>query len=147
MFLTMKLRPVREKTTISLILIEDDQSEIEHALQQLKMEGFLNDTQFAEWYCLQRQDYNPRSQRVLYMEMIMKGVSPEIVKQTIRDFHNEEECCKNIAMRKVGVMSSEKLTTYLLGKVLYAIMRYNVILLVGIPNRYNQASVENISRI
>ena len=117
MFLIMRQHPVREKTTISFILVEDDQSEIELALQQLKLEGFLDDKQFAEWYCLQRQDYNPRSQRVLYMEMIMKGVSPEIVKQTIQDFHNERECCKNVAMRKVGVMSNEKLTTYLLGKV------------------------------
>ena len=90
------------------------------------MEGFLNDRQFAEWYCLQRQDYNPRSQRILYMELITKGVAPDIVKQTIHDFHNEEECCRNVAMRKVGVMSSERVTTYLLGKVQYILSFYMI---------------------
>lgn len=99
--------------------VEDDQTEIDNAIQQLKNEGFLNDRSFAEWYCLQRQDYNPRSQRVLYMEMVMKGVHPDIVKETIHDYHNEEECCQTIAMRKVGTMSHEKMITYLLGKVLF----------------------------
>ena len=78
----------------------------------------MNDKQFAEWYCLQRQDYNPRSQRVLYLELITKGVSPSIAKEIVHDYHCEEECCKSVALRKVGCMSHNKLVTYLLGKVI-----------------------------
>ena len=77
----------------------------------------MDDKQFAEWYCLQRQDYSPRSQRVLYLELITKGVNPSIAKEIIHNFHSEEECCKSVALKKVGYMSHEKLITYLLGKV------------------------------
>ncbi len=98
--------------------IDDDKEEIESAITKLKEEGYLNDKQFAEWYCLQRQDYNPRSQRVLYLELITKGVSPSIAKEIIHDYHCEEECCKSVALRKVGCMSHNKLVTYLLGKVI-----------------------------
>lgn len=55
-------------------IVDDDKNEIEEAIAKLKDEGFLNDKAFAEWYCLQRQDYNPRSGRMLYMELLTKVI-------------------------------------------------------------------------
>ena len=77
----------------------------------------MNDRDFADWYCMQRESYNPRSQRVLYLELVTKGVAPAVVKSSIQDYHSEEDCCRTLALRKVGALSHEKLVSYLLGKV------------------------------
>ncbi|KAK8804420.1 hypothetical protein WA538_004427 [Blastocystis sp. DL] len=95
---------------------QDDEAEIDAAIQRLKEEGFVNDRDFADWYCMQRESYNPRSQRVLYLELVTKGVDPAVVKSSIQDYHSEEDCCRTLALRKVGALSHEKLVSYLLGK-------------------------------
>ena len=77
----------------------------------------MNDRDFADWYCMQRESYNPRSQRVLYLELVTKGVDPAVVKSSIQDYHSEEDCCRTLALRKVDALSHEKLVSYLLGKV------------------------------
>lgn len=58
---------------ISMVLsVEDDTSEIDKAMDRVKREGLLNDRSFAEWYCLQRETYSPRSAQLLFMELSMK---------------------------------------------------------------------------
>ena len=52
--------------------VEDEASEIDEALDRVKREGLLNDRSFAEWYCLQRETYSPRSAQLLFMELSMK---------------------------------------------------------------------------
>ena len=97
--------------------LEDDEVEINAAIQRLKEEGFVNDRDFADWYCMQRESFNPRSQRILYLELVSKGVDPVVVKSSIQDYHSEEDSCRTLALRKVGALSHEKLISYLMGKV------------------------------
>ncbi|KAM7456883.1 hypothetical protein BLSTO_02359 [Blastocystis sp. subtype 1] len=52
---------------------KDEASEIDEALDRVKREGLLNDRSFAEWYCLQRETYSPRSAQLLFMELSMKA--------------------------------------------------------------------------
>ena len=53
--------------------VEDEASEIDEALDRVKREGLLDDRSFAEWYCLQRETYSPRSAQLLFMELSMKA--------------------------------------------------------------------------
>lgn len=70
---------------------------------------------------MQRQDYNPRSERMLSLELQLKGVDQSIIRDTLSEHHNEDACCASIARRKMSSMSCEKLTSYLLGKVAFRI--------------------------
>ena len=82
----------------SVNAIEDNEREIEEAISRLKQEGLVNDKLFAEWYCTQRQEFNQRSQKLLTLELQMKGVDRSIM------------------------MEREKLISYLLRKAWYLVI-------------------------
>ena len=105
----------------SFMSLEDNENEIEEAISRLKQEGFINDKSFAEWYCTQRQEFNQRSRKLLMMELQMKGVDRPIIQEAVRKFHDEDASCLILAQRKLSVMEREKLISYLLRKVCYAV--------------------------
>ena len=102
---------------VSVNAIEDNEKEIDEAITRLKQEGLVNDKLFAEWYCTQRQEFNQRSQKLLTLELQMKGVDRSIIQEAIKMYHDEDACCLLVAQRKMSVMEREKLISYLLRKV------------------------------
>lgn len=106
----------------SVNAIEDNEREIEEAISRLKQEGLVNDKLFAEWYCTQRQEFNQRSQKLLTLELQMKGVDRSIIQEAIKMYHDEDACCLLVAQRKMNVMEREKLISYLLRKAWYLVI-------------------------
>ncbi|KKS23269.1 MAG: regulatory protein RecX, regulatory protein [Microgenomates group bacterium GW2011_GWC1_41_8] len=95
--------------------LEDLQNNIDHVVEQLKKERYIDEKSFAEWYVSQRQDFRPRSKRRLTVELTQKGISDEIIEIALEGY-NEELVLKKLIEKKKEGYSTEELINYLLGQ-------------------------------
>jgi len=93
--------------------LEDLQNNIDHVVEQLKKERYIDEKSFAEWYVSQRQDFRPRSKRRLTVELTQKGISDEIIEIALEGY-NEELVLKKLIEKKKEGYSTEELINYLL---------------------------------
>lgn len=73
-------------------------------LEKLKKLNFLNDAEFAKWFCAQRQNFSPRGQRLITMELVKKGVDREIIDNVFsknEDAPSEEELAQKSLEKKL----------------------------------------------
>lgn len=92
--------------------IEDKKLYLAETLKYLKKLKVLNDADFARWFMEQRAQFRPRSKRGLYFELKQKGLSQEIIQQTLADY-DEEAACQKLAQKKSS-LSPKALASYLL---------------------------------
>lgn len=85
---------------------------IEHVLETVGQQGYVNDMSFAMWYTQQRLEFRPRSKRRLTVELSRKGIDREIINETL-EHYDEPLACRRLAYKKRGY-PKEKLTDYLL---------------------------------
>ena len=64
------------------------------------------------------------------------------MKEVLRDYHFEDNSCRECAMKKMAVLSREKLVQYLLRKVVASGEHHPV----GLPNGYGHSRFEGPSR-
>lgn len=57
---------------------------IEQVITRLTKQKFLNDLDFAKWWVEQRLRFNPKSMRVITLELRQKGISPDIIEQVTK---------------------------------------------------------------
>ncbi|MBI4057931.1 regulatory protein RecX [Candidatus Microgenomates bacterium] len=53
------------------------------ALTELKKAGLIDDAAFVRWWIDQRTTFRPKSQRMLLVELVKKGVDKELAKQEL----------------------------------------------------------------
>lgn len=93
-FATLRPRSVKEITDylsrkkVSKVIWSD-------LFSPLKNYHLVDDTAFARWWVDQRQTYSPKSLRVLIQELRLKGISKEIIQDTLQDSQIDE---KDIAL-------------------------------------------------
>jgi regulatory protein len=83
---------------------------IEKIIATLIEQKFLNDRTFAQWWVEQRLRFNPKSLRVIKLELRQKGIDPEIIEAvtqnplTITDeaLPSERETAKKLVEKKIG---------------------------------------------
>jgi|YNPMSStandDraft_1061717.scaffolds.fasta_scaffold37847_1 regulatory protein len=68
-------------------------------IERLKNSGYLDDQQFSKLWVENRNDYRPRSRRVLAMELRQKGVAEEIIQHTLSENPDEEALAYRAASR------------------------------------------------
>jgi len=80
--------------------VEDDVASA--VLDELELQGLLNDLEFAQIWSESRQRQKKLSKRVIAQELRVKGVSQDIIEETIEKIDDEDEyqMAYNLAERK-----------------------------------------------
>jgi regulatory protein len=69
-------------------------------IERMTQNGLLNDSQFAQAWVENRSAFHPRSRRALSMELHRKGITDEVIGQTLSESGNEEEMAYQAAQRQ-----------------------------------------------
>jgi regulatory protein len=89
------------------------EKEIGEAILHLKEVGLINDLRFARLWKESRLNSKPRSKKMISLELGKKGISQEIVDETINDI-DDEEIAYEMALRKARKLSHDaKLESHL----------------------------------
>lgn len=94
---------------------------VEEVILGLKKYDLINDERFAEWYVRNRKDFKPRGKSLLKQELAQKGVSKNIITQSL-DYGDDVDLAlaQNLAQKKLRTLDrfseekrKEKLTAFL----------------------------------
>lgn len=75
---------------------------IEKVITFLKEQKFLSDEEFAKWWIRQRTEFNPKSLRIIKLELRQKGVDQETIEKIIS---NDEFLISNDLERAKGIVA------------------------------------------
>jgi len=97
----------RTETEIRKHLVEKGFSEqaVETVVKRLQQGHLLDDQQFAHDWVENQNTFRPRGRRALAFELRHKGVSDEIIEQTLADSKDEEDLAYQAAVRHAGRLS------------------------------------------
>jgi regulatory protein len=84
---------------------------IEEVLGKLKEQGLVDDLSFAIFWKESRQNFNPRSRRLVQKELRDKGISPEMAMEVTRDW-DEEQAAYRAARKKVRMLKGQDFQTF-----------------------------------
>ena len=74
---------------------------INDVLQKLRRNGMVNDKQFAKSWVENRNEFRPRAHRMLTYELHQKGITDEIISQTLDSIISDEELALKAAQKQV----------------------------------------------
>jgi len=92
----------RTEVEVKKKLFEKGYSEvvIEQTLERLRRGNLLDDAQFAQAWVENQTTFRPRGRRALAFELRHKGVSDELIQQTLGEMTDEETLAYQAAMRQ-----------------------------------------------
>lgn len=70
-------------------------------IERLKNSGYLDDRQFSKLWVENRNEFRPRSRRVLALELRQKGVAEDVIQNTLSENPEEEALAYQAASRYV----------------------------------------------
>lgn len=78
---------------------------IEKVISIMKQQKFINDEEFARMWVSHRSKISPKSKRVLKLELLQKGVDPELIEQALAGDEdepvNDVEQAKKLAQNRL----------------------------------------------
>jgi regulatory protein len=74
---------------------------IDHVVYRLHQNGLLDDNQFANLWVENRNEFRPRSHRMLAIELRKKGIGEDIITQILENTTADEELAYNAAQKQV----------------------------------------------
>lgn len=74
---------------------------IDRILDRLGENGLLNDAQFADLWVENRNEFRPRSHRMLAIELRKKGISEAIIAQVLESTASDEELAYKAAQKQI----------------------------------------------
>ena len=74
---------------------------IESVVNRLGRNGLIDDKQFAQLWVENRNEFRPRSHRMLLVELNKKGIHPDIINQVLNDTSADEELVFKAAENQV----------------------------------------------
>lgn len=77
-----------------------DEKMSEVIIKLLHDQAFLNDELFAKMWIESRARFNPKSKRIITLELKQKGITQEIVEKVMTEFGNEENS-DDVLARKI----------------------------------------------
>jgi regulatory protein len=119
------LRPRSEKEVTDYFRRKKvHESMYEELIEKLQHFELLDDQKFAKWWVEQRQNFKPKSARILKIELTQKGIVKEIIESVLGETKiDEEKMAKDLIERKAykwkGLspkIARQKMSQYLLGK-------------------------------
>lgn len=67
-----------------------DEESITTAIEKLKQQGFVNDTEFAQFWKENRESFSPRSRQLTRLELKRKGISEDIINGVVESIDDDE---------------------------------------------------------
>jgi regulatory protein len=96
------------------------QLSLDKVIDRLRGAGYVQDEQFAREWVENRSEFRPRSKRLLAIELRQKGVSEEIIQDTLSNVDDEETLAYQAAIKRLRRLEDldwdefrKKLTDYL----------------------------------
>ena len=96
-------------------------SQIDAVLAKLQKAGFIEDEKYAEMWVENRNSFHPRSQRLVRLELLHKGVANEKIEKALAGSAEDSELATQAAMQQIRKYESldwenfrKKLTAFLL---------------------------------
>ncbi len=74
---------------------------IENVIERLQKSGLLNDLSFAQMWIENRNEFRPRSHRMLAIELVKKGIQSDIISQIIEETTSDEVLAYTAAKKQV----------------------------------------------
>jgi regulatory protein len=74
---------------------------IDSVVNRLERNGLLDDKQFAQLWVENRNEFRPRSHRMLFVELNKKGIHPDVINQVLDDTSSDEELVFKAAENQV----------------------------------------------
>ncbi|MBI1982163.1 MAG: regulatory protein RecX [Candidatus Levybacteria bacterium] len=110
-----KLRKFKIKKTATTETQNKDETQklsaiIDRVIVKLKEQKFINDEEFTRWWIEQRTNVQPRSIRLIKIELRRKGISEEIIDNlplTIDDLKNAKKLIEKKLPRYKGLSKQE----------------------------------------
>lgn len=92
----LSYRPRSEKEVRQNLKIKHgiDEGIIDQIIERLDRGGLVDDSSFAELWVENRNEFRPRGNRALRMELRQKGISDEIIAESLKDLDEEELALK-----------------------------------------------------
>jgi regulatory protein len=87
-FLSYRVRTEKEMRQ-NLLSHEFDNELVDEIISKMKEKGLLNDLQFARAWIDNRNQYRPRGQKALAVELQQKGVSREAIEEALEEMGDE----------------------------------------------------------
>ena len=122
---------------------------INDVLQRLRRNGLVNDKQFAKTWVENRNEFRPRAHRMLTYELRQKGITDEIISQTLDSITSDEVLALKAAQnqaRKYNGLEWPNFRRKLSGYLARRGFSYNIISLVVVQvwaeNRSQEKSME-----
>ncbi|MGB9883099.1 MAG: regulatory protein RecX [Microgenomates group bacterium] len=123
----LKFRPRTEKELRQylekkIIKTNFSQEDIEAVIEKLKEQDLINDKKFIDLYVKDRVALKPKGIRVLKQELMVKGISPQLIDEYFSQNQiNEKELIKKILEKKLDRLKNvdyqkkyEKLLSFLI---------------------------------
>ena len=117
------VRPRSEREFVSWLRKYKVHKSIHQELfNRLKRLEFLNDRKFTAWWVEQRQQFRPKSKRVLKQELRLKGINTKIIEEVLEEAKVDEiTLAKNLIKKKKymwekydSFLARKKMADYLL---------------------------------
>ena len=84
---------------------------IQLVLERLRDASLVNDREFAQQWIENRVRFHPRSKRALSSELYQKGISNQIIEETLLDI-DEEVLARSLAQKKVSKLRTLDKSTF-----------------------------------
>ena len=88
-YIGFRMRSVSEVQQ-KLNQLDIDTVVIENVIERLQKSGLLNDLSFAQMWIENRNEFRPRSHRMLAIELTKKGIQSDIISQIIEETTSDE---------------------------------------------------------
>ena len=81
----------------------DKEKFISQVIEQLKKHNLINDSQFVSWWLEQRSSFNPKSEKVLRLELRQKGIDEELIEEKLAtiDIMQRQQAIRQIIEKKI----------------------------------------------
>jgi regulatory protein len=79
---------------------------IDTVIERLRDKHMVDDTAFAQYWRERRETLNPRSRRMVCIELRQKGIDKEVISKVL-DSYNDEENAYRAAKKKANLLSKE----------------------------------------
>jgi regulatory protein len=98
----LSFRPRSEKEIRVYLKKNNAQEQVaEKIIESLRISKFLDDAEFTRWWFEQRTKINPKSTRIIKIELLQKGIDKEMVQDLLSENKNLDlESARKIAAKK-----------------------------------------------
>jgi regulatory protein len=117
-YLALRPRSIKEVRDYLIIRKGFSDFEVDYTVERLVSENYLNDTDFAEMWVRNRILLSPKSNKVLRLELIKKGIDNSTIDSVLSDIGKDEQLdilnrLIEKKMRQSKYHDKQKLTEYL----------------------------------